>query len=185
MNSIELMIAEHSNISRMLTVVRKACSGILNGDPINYDDFDQMIDFIKNYADIHHHGKEEKFLFKEMVDNLGPLGNKLVTHGMLVEHDFGRLFISELTNALQKVKAGDDISKIDVIANAVGYANHLQRHIDKENTVVFPFAQKKLSKEIMDKVEQDSINFENEAKEKGIQEHYIQLLEALEVKYNA
>ncbi|NLL62626.1 MAG: hemerythrin domain-containing protein [Ruminococcaceae bacterium] len=117
MNIIELMVAEHSNITRVLNVVRNASYGILKGDAINYQDFDQMIDFIKNYADVHHHGKEEKFLFKETVDNLGNLANKLVTHGMLVEHDFGRLYISELTNALLKVKDGDDMSKIDVIAN--------------------------------------------------------------------
>lgn len=74
MNSIELMVYEHTNIIRMLSVVRAASAQVMKGDPIHYEDFDQMIDFIANYADVHHHGKEEKFLFKEMVDHLGKMG---------------------------------------------------------------------------------------------------------------
>lgn len=183
MNSIELMVEEHKNIIRMLKVVRQASYNILKGDEICYEDFEQMIDFIRNYADVHHHGKEEKFLFKEMVDNLGPLADKLVTHGMLIEHDWGRLFIRELSNALEAVKNGDEMSKIDVIANAVGYANHLQRHIDKEDSVVYPFAQKQLSEEIMERVEKASWDYEKTAEEKKIQSHYLEILENLEKKY--
>lgn len=76
MNSIELMIEEHNNILRMLVVVRKVCLNILNGKDINYTDFDNIIDFIKNYADAHHHEKEENFLFKQMQLHLGRIGEK-------------------------------------------------------------------------------------------------------------
>ncbi len=183
MNSIELMVEEHKYIARMLKVVRAASYEILNGEDICYEDFDKMIDFIKNYADVHHHGKEEKFLFKEMVDNLGRMGTNLVTHGMLVEHDWGRLFISELKNALERVKGGDEESKLDVIANAIGYANHLARHIDKEDEVVYAFAGKQLAPEIIDRVNQQTEEFEREADKSGVQVRYIKLLEGLEEKY--
>ena len=89
----------------MLAVVRKACYGVMHGKDINYGDFEQMIDFIRNYADAHHHGKEEKMLFNEMVVHLGSLGNKLITHGMLVEHDSGRLFIRELEESTSSRKS--------------------------------------------------------------------------------
>lgn len=183
MNSIQLMMDEHQNILRMLAVVRKACKGVLNGDDICYDDFAKMIDFIRNYADAHHHGKEEKILFHEMVENLGPLGNKLITHGMLVEHDSGRLFIQELEAALTRVKEGDSDSKLDVIANAISYTHLLQRHIDKEDKVVYTFAARQLSPEIMEKVEQDSTVFEENAIANGIPARYIHILESLESKY--
>jgi hemerythrin-like domain-containing protein len=183
MNSIKLMMEEHQNILRMLAVVRKACYGILKGEEINYDDFDQMIDFIRSYADAHHHGKEEKFLFKEMVDNLGPLGNKLITHGMLIEHDSGRLFISELKDALARVNNGDEMSKLDVIANAISYTHLLKRHIDKEDSVVYTFAERQLAPEILEKVNQQTITFETEAENKSTQKYYTELLETLENKY--
>ncbi len=183
MNGIQLMVEEHKNIMRMLRVMRKASYKILDGEAISFEDFDKMIDFVRKYADEHHHGKEEKILFREMVDNLGTMGNKLITHGMLVEHDWGRLYISELTAALELVKAGESESRLDVIANAVGYANHLARHISKEDSVVYTFAQRQLKPEILESVNRMTDFFEQEAEQKGIQVHYMNSLKELEAKY--
>lgn len=183
MDSIKLMVEEHENILRMLEVVRKASYGVLSGERINEDDFQKMIAFIRNYADVHHHGKEEQFLFNEMKNHLGQIGNTIVTHGMLVEHDWGRLFIRELDEALKRVNAGDKEGMLDVIANAVGYANHLRRHIDKENKVVYTFAEKKLSPDVLDHINQKTAAFEEEAEKKGTQKFYLDLLKELEGKY--
>lgn len=183
MNSIELMVQEHKHIKRMLKVVRSACYRLLQGEAICYEDYDKMIDFIRNYADLHHHGKEEKFLFKEMVEHLGSMGTNLVTHGMLVEHDWGRLYVSELKGAILRVKSGDDESRLDIIANAVGYANHLQRHIEKEDAVVYTYAGKELAPEVIERINDQTEAFEEEAKSKGTQLHYIELLKELEEKY--
>lgn len=183
MNSIEIMVKEHEYISRMLLVVRKACYKVFEGDEICYEDFTEMVDFIRNYADKHHHGKEEKFLFQEMINHLGELGNKLIRNGMFVEHDLGRLYIQELCEALEQVKVGNEESKLDVIANGIGYTNLLRRHIDKENDVIYTFAERQLSKEVLTKVNEDSMAFEEEATKNGTQEHYIKLLERLETKY--
>ncbi len=183
MDSIQLMVEEHTYIVRMLHVLRAASQRILDGEEIIYDDFDEMIDFLKNYADKHHHGKEEKFLFLEMVEHLGKLGHSLINAGMLVEHDWGRLFISELTSALGKVKAGDQAARLDVIANAVGYTNHLQRHIKKEDELVYSFAEKNLAKEILNKVNEQTAVFEIEAEKAGVQKHYLDVLVRLEKIY--
>ncbi|TAH73723.1 MAG: hemerythrin domain-containing protein [Anaerolineaceae bacterium] len=183
MDSINLMMEEHQYILRMLTVVRKACLQIMNGEAINYEDFDKMIDFIRNYSDVHHHGKEEKLLFAEMVEHLGNLGSKMVNQGMLVEHDMGRLYIRELISSLGRTKQGHEESRIDVIANAISYTHHMIRHIEKEDKVIYTFARKQLPEDVLKKVDQDTVDFESSAKEKGTQEHYITLLEDLEEKY--
>ncbi|NLK99297.1 MAG: hemerythrin domain-containing protein [Clostridiales bacterium] len=183
MDSIKLMMEEHQYILRMLTVVRKACLLIMKGQAIDYNDFEQMIDFIRNYSDVHHHGKEEKLLFNEMVEHLGNLGSKMVNQGMLVEHDMGRLYIQELVSSLERTKQGDDESRIDVIANAISYTHHMVRHINKEDQVIYTFAMKQLPEEILNKVNQDTLIFENTANEKGVQKRYISLLEDLEKKY--
>ena len=183
MNSIELMVEEHKYIKRMLKVVRKACFLVMKGQEIDYEDFSKMIDFIRNFADKHHHGKEEKFLFKEMQSHLGAIGNNLVTHGMLVEHDLGRLYISDLEDALNRVKNGEEESKLDVISNAVSYTHLLNRHIDKEDSVVYVYGSKNLSADIIEDINQKSEVFEQEAKDQGIQDRYKQKLEELEGKY--
>ncbi len=184
MDAIQLMIDEHVNIKRMLDVVRNASFKVMNGTEISYDDFADMIDFIRNYADNHHHGKEEKMLFNRMIEEIGSVGEKLVKYGMLIEHDLGRLFIQDLEIALDKVKGGDEFAKIDVIANAVGYTNLLTRHIDKEDTVVYQFAKKQLCLDTINIINSECETFEEDAKNKGTEQKYIQLLERLEQKYN-
>ncbi|PKM95392.1 MAG: hemerythrin [Firmicutes bacterium HGW-Firmicutes-1] len=183
MDTIQLMIDEHKYIKRMLQVVRKASLNILQGGGIDFNDFYQMIDFVRNYADNHHHGKEEKLLFNRMVEELGPLGEKLIRHGMLVEHDLGRLYMKDLEAALLKVRDGDEEAKIDVIANAVSYTNLLNRHIDKEDTVIYTFAQRSLSPESMNEINIACDKFEAEMEVQKVQEKYIHLVETLEAKY--
>lgn len=183
MYAIDIMVSEHEMITRMLKVMRKACLGILKGDTICYEDFDKMTDFVKNFADDHHHGKEEKFLFKEMEARLGGVGQKLIRNGMLVEHDLGRLYMSQLKEALARVKAGEEEAKLDVIANAVGYTDLLTRHIAKEDQVVYTFADKQLDDEVKNLVNAQTEAFEKEAEIAGTQKHYLELLEELELKY--
>jgi hemerythrin-like domain-containing protein len=102
---------------------------------------------------------------------------------MLVEHDMGRLFIQELVAALDRVNSGDEMSKLDVIANAISYTHLLKRHIDKEDTVVYTFAERQLSSEIMDKVNQETVEFEQAALEKDTKNYYEQLVASLEERY--
>ena len=143
MYSIDVMVKEHDNILRFNQIVRNICIGILKGEEICVQDFEKMIEFARNYADKHHHGKEEQILFKEMQIHLGNIGTNLITHGMLVEHDFGRLYVSELETAIGQYRDNpNNDSKLDIIANAIGYTKLLQRHIDKENEVVYIYGEK-------------------------------------------
>ncbi len=183
MDSIKLMMEEHKYIKRMLVVVRKASIKVMQEDKINYDDFEKIISFVRNYADAHHHAKEEKILFTRMVDEMGDIADIVVKHGMLVEHDLGRLFIRDLEEALARVKNGDEDSKVDVIANAVSYTHLLNRHIDKEDKVTYPFAQRGLTKTSFDKIDEECEKYEAENAKKKIQVTYIALLEELEKKY--
>lgn len=179
MNSFELMVEEHKNIKRMLAVIRKYCNKILNGEQVQYEDFFKIIEFVRNYADKHHHGKEEKLLFNKMVEELGPTAEMLVKFGMHVEHDLGRLFIRELEAAVNKVLSGDAEARLDVIANAISYTHLLYRHIDKEDNTVYVYAQKNLSKQSIDKLNDECTVFELDAEVAGISKKYLDLIEEL------
>lgn len=182
MSAIQLMIDEHTNIKRMLVVIRKYCFKILKDQDVDYKDFYKIIDFVRNYADKHHHGKEEDYLFNRMVEEIKGPAEKLVKHGMLVEHDLGRLHIQNLEKALKSLEHGVEEAKLDIIANAVGYADLLYRHIEKENDIVYKFAERSLSKETLEQLDLDCEEVEKKASEKGIQEKYIKLIEEFEEK---
>lgn len=181
MNAIDLMMKEHKYIKRMLTVVRKATYKALEEKNINYEDFYKIIDFIRNYADAHHHKKEEVILFNKMVDELGLVAEKTVKYGMLVEHDMGRLYITGLSEALENLKSGNEEAILDVIANAISYTHLLERHIDKEDNVIYKFATRELKPETIDKVNEDCIEFE--CANTAVMEKYTTMLEKLEEKY--
>lgn len=182
MNAIELMVHEHTFIKRMLVVARKFSFKLYKHEEVDFEDLYKVIDFVRNYADKHHHGKEEAILFNKMVEEIGTTAEKLINAGMLVEHDLGRLYMQNLDKAILDVKGGKEEAYIDIIANLVSYADLLNRHIDKEDGVVYKFAERKLSKETIDKLQAECEAFEKEQSDNKVQEKYIKLLEELEEK---
>ncbi|MBB6216753.1 hemerythrin-like domain-containing protein [Anaerosolibacter carboniphilus] len=180
MNAIELMIEEHKHIKRILKVTRHFCIQIVNGAPVDDAAFRKVIDFVRNYADKHHHSKEEDILFKKMSTELGEAVEKGPIMGMFAEHDLGRLFISNLEQALDQVKQGNQDARVDVIANAIAYTDLLHRHIDKEDHAIYTFAQKRLSKEALEDIERQCKAVETSAQERKTQEYYLGLIHELE-----
>ena len=181
MNGIDLLIQEHKNVSRMLLVIRKVCFKFMETNEIDYEDFDKIISFIRNFADGHHHHKEEIFLFNKMVEHLGQAGKNAITHGMLVEHDLGRLYIKNLIEALENYKNDNKEAKLDIIANAISYATLLENHIHKEDNIIFNFAKRGLSKELLELVDKECMEYEQNYTE--LIKENMDILTYLEEKY--
>lgn len=180
MKATDVLIAEHKNILRMLKVVRKLCLQVFLKHEVYYEGFYSAMDFIKNYADKFHHGKEEDIYFLSMSTELGPSIKQGPIYGMLAEHDLGRLFIKNLEDALQKSQEGIEESKIDIIANAIAYTDLLHRHIDKEDNAIFTFAENNLSEEAKELVDADFEKSKEKLNSEETEEKYLALLEKLE-----
>ena len=183
MKSIEIMENEHENIRRMLKVVRNVCYRVMTNGEYDLEDFPRIIDFIRIYADKHHHGKEEHVLFETMNRSLENVAKSGAITGMYIEHDLGRLYISSLEKALERFKEGEDEARLDIIGNAIGYTDLLDRHIEKENTALYKLAERMLDDESKAFVDEESNKVEVEATESGLQDKYINLVTELEEKY--
>ena len=181
MSAIDLLINDHKYVSRMLVVIRKVCFNLMENNEIDYEDFDKIISFVRNFADGHHHQKEEIFLFNKMVEHLGDTGKNVITHGMLVEHDLGRSYIRNLIEALEKHKNGNNESKLDIIANSVSYATLLENHIHKEDNIIFNFAKRGLSKQLLELVDKECMEYEQNYTE--LIKENMDILTYLEEKY--
>lgn len=178
MNGIEVLLKEHENIQLFIAAAEKICCGILEGAPVDEALFRDMICFGQNYADQYHHQKEEQILFREMSAQLGPVAEKLIQHGMLVEHDLGRLHLSELKAALERYCAEPNtLDKLQMLTELTGYTNLLKRHIEKENNAVYLFGQRSLSKETLAQIDRDTEAFEIRWAEK--REESLRFLERL------
>lgn len=171
---IDTLMKEHEYIIKLtdhiLAVSKEIMYGNVNGSAIR-----TITDVIKNYADSYHHKKEEDLVFRAMLDNLGELAEKLVTSGMLVEHDLARYERMMIDQSLENYeKNHTDEARLELIGHLMSYRSLLLRHADKENKVIYPFAMKNLPEEIQKKLDQDTKAFEEENKEQ--REKYIDII---------
>lgn len=181
--AIKIMMDEHKNILKTLKVARKMCQEILINNKCETKDFYKLIDFIRNYADKHHHGKEESILFKIMGEELGPNVTDGPIRGMLIEHDLGRLYMSRLEEALKEYEKGEQEALLDIIANTISYTHLLQHHINTEDNTLYPFAEKRLRKETIEKLEEEVGKLENNRESEDTRKKYNDLANELAKKY--
>lgn len=184
MNSIELLVNEHDNIKKVIKIVRKICFDLTRGAEVPYDDFAKVIEFIRDYADHYHHGKEEDMLFIEMNKELLDLIGEGPVQGMLIEHNFGRALIIDLEVALKNHEDGNEEAIVDIIGNAIGYANLLTKHINKEDNMIYKYATANLKKETLDRLDKEFEEFESCRENIKTKEKYLKFVDELEKKYN-
>lgn len=147
---IEILVEEHENITDKINEIELSCLLFMEKNEIDIQEFRNYVKFIREYADGTHHKKEEDILFREMLKKLGRTAENLIKNGMLVEHDLARLYVMELSNALDRYEEKrEDLDKLCIIGNAMSYVYLLRRHIEKENGVVYPYAQRNLEPELM------------------------------------
>ncbi len=107
------------------------------------------------------------------MENMGPVAEKLIRNGMLVEHDLGRLYLSELEKAIDEYEKNPGTEpKLDIISNAVGYGALLKRHIEKEDEAAYAFAVRALAEDKLKAVDDETESFERQAKDQGVQDKY-------------
>jgi len=180
MKAIQVLMDEHKYILRMLKVIRGLCIHAYKTKEVYYEGFHKGIDFVRNYADKFHHGKEEDILFEVMSAELGPAIKQGPIYGMLAEHDLGRLFIKTLEEALFAAEKGNEEAKVDIIANAICYTDLLYRHIDKEDNAIFTFANDKLNEAVLAEMDESFEKAKGPLKSDETEGKYVALLEELE-----
>lgn len=137
------LVNEHRLILRMIALLEKNAPKTAQGSYLNWQFYLDGIDFIRQYADRFHHAKEEDVLFKALVDNGMPKEHSPVA-AMLMEHDLGRSFVTALESAVHGAQAGRRDTYQAIADNALGYATLLRDHIGKEDTILYPLAERVL-----------------------------------------
>lgn len=161
MYGLDILYKEHKNILNFTNILEERLVKILEGDEVDTEFLKRGIYFIRNYADTHHHQKEEDILFKKMIEELGPLAEKLIRSGMLVEHDLARFTTGELEKAVIAFEENPSTkNKLDILAHGMNYVYLLRRHATKEDEVLYPFADKNLSEEMKEIINKETKEYE-------------------------
>ena len=168
---------EHALILEALDAIERKVIALEAGAAPDRAYFEKAVEFLRTFADRCHHGKEEKLLFKTMVDRgfprqAGPIAV------MLHEHETGRSFIRGIAEGAAAVGTDPGAAK-QIIENGRGYISLLRAHIDKENNVLFPMADNALSPEDQQRLGHEFERFEAEETGAGVHEAMLKLLDEL------
>jgi len=167
---------EHEAILFTLKILGRMAAIMREGGAIEAADPLALVAFLKEFADKCHHGKEEGILFPAMEKagirrEGGPLGV------MLQEHEEGRAYVREMSASLE----GKDLSRFAAAAD--GYSGLLSRHIEKENTILFPMGEEALSPAVLAEVYEGFERHEATVIGQGRHEELHAMLDVFEAKY--
>ncbi|MFH1752226.1 MAG: hemerythrin domain-containing protein [archaeon] len=137
----EQLVSEHSLILELISVLVLAVQKFETGGNVSPEFFLQSADFIRNFADKFHHAKEENILFKKMVAKGMPEKDSPI-EAMLLEHEQGREFVKGMVIAVESFAEGNESAKNEIIRNALGYSDLLKEHIEKEDNILYPLAER-------------------------------------------
>lgn len=169
---IDTLMQEHEMIDTVITRAVQIAQDIRNGHVNDLDTMDEIVNFLNKFTDQYHHGKEEEYLFPALIakgvpDENGPVGV------MLKEHALSREYLAAMTEALEKLKAGRGGYSAKILhRNTESYAKLLEKHMQKENTVLFPMTKETLSNEELDQLQKDIEAFIQSRPQVEIHEKY-------------
>jgi hemerythrin-like domain-containing protein len=182
MKATEELKKEHRGIEIMLKVAEAVSQRLESGQYVQPEHLQQMVEFFQVFADKCHHGKEEDQFFR-MLEQTGfaPFAGPIQV--MLTEHKQGRGYIKAMLEAAQNYQANPQKASVYFAENARGYVALLSQHIQKEDNVLYPMADKHLSPEEDGKLMDAFKQIEQERIGPGKHEEFHRLLKKLEQIY--
>jgi hemerythrin-like domain-containing protein len=184
MNAVQTLMAEHRVIESVLAALTAYARSVANGGDAPRADLAELVQFLQDYADAYHHGKEEDILFRAMVDQGMPVdGGPLAV--MLAEHAEGR----RLTRSLAEISSGEGAwnkeQRRRLLFDATSYARLLKEHIQKEDRVLYPMATQMLPDDVWRKIEAEFADFQSARQRADQAAQFEQLAESLVGRYVA
>ena len=178
MTPTEVLKHEHEIILHVLGAVERTAGAIKAGGPVDADRLAKMVDFFRNFADLCHHAKEEKHLFVSM-SNKGMSRESGPIAVMLHEHTEGRKLVGAMDAEIQKASSGDPRAIQSLVQAMTAYVSLLRAHIQKENNVLFPMADRILTADDQEALEAAFEKVEAEETGEGVHEKYHRLAHEL------
>lgn len=179
MTATEVLRHEHNIIMKVLGAGRREAEAITDSGKMNVEKLDKILDFCRVFLDQCHHGKEEEYLFPTM-EKRGVPADKGPIAVMLHEHEGGRNTVKAISEALARAKQGDAAATEAVAANLAILDEHLRSHINKENEVLFPMADKVFTPEDQQALMASFEKHKAEEIGEGVHEKYHQLAHELD-----
>jgi hemerythrin-like domain-containing protein len=178
MQPTEILMNEHRVIEQVLNCLEAIAQRAISEDKLDRVAVRKALDFLQNFADRCHHGKEEQHLFPT-VEARGMSREHGPTGVMLSEHDQGRQHIQAMAAAIEEVAAGWPEALQRFVDHAQSYVRLLREHIMKEDLCLFPMANRVLTEDDQHALMSAFEKVEHEDMGLGVHEDYLDLANEL------
>jgi hemerythrin-like domain-containing protein len=182
MTPTEELMEEHEGILKMLEIMDKLLAKVDKPRDAAIYHLGQILNFYAVFVDKCHHGKEENFLcpaFEKsgIPKEGGPIG------AMLKEHREGRELVAQMNRCLKELRHDESKDFSEFAGFAEKYRKLLVNHIEKENKVLFPMGEQKLSPSERRKISESFFDWEKEEIGQGQHEKFHEQMDALGREY--
>jgi len=154
------LMIEHRLIERMIAVLRVEVDRLKKDGKPDGVIIDQIVDFIRIYADETHHGKEEDILFRELKKKDQSDVDKKMMKDLIADHVTGRETTRALVAAKERYLRGDKGALGEIASRMEFLADFYPKHIEKEDKHYFIPAMKYFSKDEQDAMLQEGREFD-------------------------
>jgi hemerythrin-like domain-containing protein len=137
MQPVGLLMIEHRLIDHMLKLMTEEIDRIGRYGRVDSDFIDDAVDFMRTYADLCHHGKEEQILFREL--DKKPLSDEMrkTLNELVQEHVFARKTVDNIEAATERYITGEKNAPADIISALNIIIEFYPRHVYKEEKHFF------------------------------------------------
>ncbi|MCF6154993.1 MAG: hypothetical protein E3K36_07005 [Candidatus Brocadia sp.] len=165
-------------VKRMMQVLESASDCLDRDRPVSQEIFDDIVEVISGFSDKHHQEKQDKVLFPVL--KVKDEGKKKDFLGrLLMEHVSARDEIRNLAKAVNNIHHGTKAKK-KITKIARSYIKHMEKHIETEERILFPWINKTLSPDDHVMLIKKFEAMEKEDIEAGVHEKYTVIIERLE-----
>jgi hemerythrin-like domain-containing protein len=131
------LMLEHRFIERMIRIMDKRTQIMSREKKAEVSFIETAVDFIRNYADKRHHGKEEDILFRDLDKKQLSAEHKRIMDELIKEHVLGRNNVKKLVNATESYTQENKNALNDIKANLETLIKFYPKHIEKEDKHFF------------------------------------------------
>ncbi len=182
MYPIDILLEEHKLVDKLFAIIEKVRDKLEDEKAVPATVFWKLVEFIRGYADVIHHSKEEDILFEQMREHAEDLPDDVQNNiAVLIEEHFKALDLAnEMHKGIRAYHRGISKARKQILESVKGYLDMMQPHFKMEEDEVFPAMVGVLSIEEKDKMIADFRRFDEILGGKEVHKRYKELVTTLE-----
>lgn len=142
----EILEDEHRLIVRVVNALSVFAQNMEEGWDIEEETFNDLIEFMRVFAQKWHHAKEEDVLFPLLITRGVPASGCPLAH-LTMEHKMSNNFVANIVKSLEAFRKGDMDARDAVIQGLRSLSLYYINHIWNEDNMLFPMANRVLTEE--------------------------------------